>query len=183
MEKHADTIAVEADRCCCIQQTQRLREERLPAASQEDQSIVLQPCCLRCDKAWPPLAGARLSFSFRAIAESKLVKHAATTGFGSFQRECCDRGLCFAACSAQTSEGTSLLAKRSLPRTSAVHAFHRLLPQTFRGAFDHSNARYVWMGPEAKTSHASIEAALFELTCSRLVCGWPLMKPFRYVST
>ena len=37
MEKHGETIA-EAERCCCVQESQRLLEEQLPTASQEDQN-------------------------------------------------------------------------------------------------------------------------------------------------
>ena len=72
---------------------------------------------------------------------------------------------------------------QSLPNFGELPQFFHGRFEAHRGSFDHSSARYVWIGPEAKTSHPSIEAALFEPTCSGLACGWPRMKPFRYVST
>ena len=41
-EKHGITITLEAERCCCVQEMQRLLEEQLPTASQEDHG-----CCGR----------------------------------------------------------------------------------------------------------------------------------------
>ena len=38
MEKRGETIAVEEERCCRVQEAQRLLEEQLPTASQEDRN-------------------------------------------------------------------------------------------------------------------------------------------------